>query len=508
MHRKQSLFGPLLLILLGTLLLVRNFRPEFPFWELVAQYWPVVLLVWGLAKLAEALRRPATEAGAWRPSLTVGEFFLALLLVLVGISSSKWKEMHDKGYFAGIDVPWASTYTYSQSARLALEPKSSIRIENPYGDVRVIGADGAPGAAAEVSVVASKRIRTSMEKDAESLNARTAPEIVRDANGYTVRISSGHPQMRADMEVIVPKATPLRLEIRRGSVDASNLEGDFSAEVDRGDIAVNGITGNVRLQIRRGSLTARNINGNVEVDGRGSDIQVADVTGQLLVRGEYSGASEYSRIAQGVKFSSSRTEMEIQRLPGKVDMTIGSLAITEPGGMVSVHTRNKDIRIEDFAEKVQIINRGATVELRTTRLPLRDIEVENHSGTIELAVPEKSEFQIEANARRGEVDSEFSIEMMREGENGWIKGKVGGAGATIKLNTSYGAIRLKKAVVVVEERPASKAGNPPGSPASDAPRGDPPPMLRPPKTPKPQNPDGRGAPRAKPVRVARRSGVL
>jgi len=87
MHRRQSLFGPLLLILLGTLLLVHNFSPDFPFWDLVGRYWPVVLVVWGLAKLAEALRRPSAE-GPWRPSLSIGEFFLAMLLVMVGLAAS------------------------------------------------------------------------------------------------------------------------------------------------------------------------------------------------------------------------------------------------------------------------------------------------------------------------------------------------------------------------------------------------------------------------------------
>jgi DUF4097 and DUF4098 domain-containing protein YvlB len=198
--------------------------------------------------------------------------------------------------------------------------------------------------------------------------------------------------------------------------------------------------------LRRGSLTARDIKGSIDVDGRGSDIQVSDITGQLSVRGEYSGAMEFSNVAQGVRFNSSRTDLEIQKLPGRLDMTLGALTINTPGGLVTVSTRNKDVRVEDFAEKVQIVNRGASVELRTTRLPLRGIEVENHSGPIDIAIPAKSEFQIDATTRRGEIDVDFpDLPVERVDDVRSVKGKVGQAGAIIKLTTSYGTISLRKA---------------------------------------------------------------
>ncbi len=458
MRRRHSLFGPLLLILIGTLLLVRNFLPEFPFWELVAKYWPVVLLVWGVAKLAEALQRPAPGEAAWRPSLTMGEFFLALLLVLVGISASKWSNRYASFPIWKI---WERDFYFTQNLKMEAEPRSPLRVEIPHGDLRIVGMD-----VREITAAVNKRVSERSENEAKLLDARTQAELVREGRGYVLR-AGGHGQVLTDMEITVPKATPLRLEVRRGSIEAHGAEGDLSVDLDRGDVSLFDINGNVKVQIRRGSFSARNVQGNVEVEGSGSDIQVADVTGQLLIRGEFSGASGYSRIAQGVKFSSSRTEMEIQKLPGKVDMTIGALAITQPGGMVSIQTRNKDIRVEEFAEKVQIINRGATVELRTTRLPLRDIEVENHSGPIEVAVPEKSEFQIEANARRGDVESDFPLEMQRANDNGWMRGKVGGAGATIKLNTSYGAISLRKAPPAPEPAPPPESTKParPAEPA-------------------------------------------
>jgi len=409
--------------------------------------------------------------------------------VFFGHSASKWVEIRKEIPWARIDWPWSESYSFTQAIRQPMAPNATLRVENPQGDIRVTGSD-----TNEIALTANKRVRAPSKEDAERLQAGLEVKLVTAEGGQHLVTVPNHPQLRVDLGISVPRSTAVRLEARRGSAEASDLAGDVSADIDRGDFAASNIDGSVRVQLRRGSFSARNVKGSVELDGRGSDIQVADVRGQLLIRGEYSGASDYSNIAGGVKFGSSRTDLEIQKLPGRMEMTLGTLAIREPGGSVSVSTRNKDIRVEDFAEKVVIVNRGASVELRTSKLPLRDIEVENHSGPVEVAIPAKAEFQVEATARRGSVDSEFpSLEMGRKTETGWIKGQVGQAGATLKLSTSYGAIRLKRIGPVGEQaaepqQPRRKAGVPgpaaPGlrpQPGGQAPtlRGMPPTAARP-----------------------------
>ncbi len=470
--RRQSLFGPLLLILLGVLLLVHNFNPEFPFWELVARYWPVVLLVWGVAKLLEALRRPADQP-LTRPSLSFGEFFLAMLLVGVGLAAS-----HAKHVNLGPDWNriWGREFTFNETLKQEnVKPNAPLRIDWPRGEITISGSN-----TTEILVNATKRVTARHEEEANGQRGQLRLELVAEGAGYLLR-ASGDPDIRADVEVSVPTTTPMHMETRRGSVQVSNTKGDIEAEMERGDASFSDVAGNIKVQLRRGSISAHNIQGNVEVEGRGSDIQVSDVSGQLLVRGDFTGASDYQRIAQGVRFSSSRTDMEIVKLPGRVDMTIGALSITEPGGAVSINTRNKDIRIEDFSENVKVINQGANIELRTTRLPLKDIEVETHSGTIELSVPSKSDFQIDATARRGDVDSEFPLEADRQQENGFIRGKVGGGAATVKLNTTYGNITLRKT-----EAGPPRAENLPPLPEENMRKG-----VRPTPPPKPSMPEFR-----------------
>ena len=53
--RRRSFTGPLLLLLIGALFLWRNLHPEAPVFDLLASYWPFVLIAWGLLRLIEAL---------------------------------------------------------------------------------------------------------------------------------------------------------------------------------------------------------------------------------------------------------------------------------------------------------------------------------------------------------------------------------------------------------------------------------------------------------------------
>ena len=51
--RPRSLAGPLVLLIVGGLFLWRNLHPETPVFDLIAQYWPFLLIGWGLLQLAE-----------------------------------------------------------------------------------------------------------------------------------------------------------------------------------------------------------------------------------------------------------------------------------------------------------------------------------------------------------------------------------------------------------------------------------------------------------------------
>jgi len=74
--RRSSLVGPLILLLVGTVFLVSNLRPELSVWRLFAEYYPYLLILWGVARLGEYVAARATARPIAR-TLTGGVVFLA-----------------------------------------------------------------------------------------------------------------------------------------------------------------------------------------------------------------------------------------------------------------------------------------------------------------------------------------------------------------------------------------------------------------------------------------------
>ena len=61
---RGSLVGALLLITIGGLLLASNLLPEWDVWPFMSRYWPVILIIWGLGRLWDAMRAPAAPGAA------------------------------------------------------------------------------------------------------------------------------------------------------------------------------------------------------------------------------------------------------------------------------------------------------------------------------------------------------------------------------------------------------------------------------------------------------------
>ena len=65
----------------------------------------------------------------------------------------------------------------------------------------------------------------------------------------------------------------------------------------------------VNVSLRRGSVRATNIKGDVSVDGRVDDTNISDVSGEVRLSGDFFGQMNLAKVAKGVSFRSSRTDM-------------------------------------------------------------------------------------------------------------------------------------------------------------------------------------------------------
>ncbi len=441
--RRGSLFSALVLILFGVLFLLHNYRGGVNFGDIFHHWWPVLLILWGLSKLFE--RTVGLRAADRTPTVTAGEIFLVLgMLALVGVFALA--EILP-GKIEGTEPLIGNTYTFeAEVAPRAVAPAARIAIRIPHGDITVHTSD-----TPEVRVSAHKRVRAWSESRAERIADQVKIEIVPDGDGYELRSTGGDSRLSSasvDLTVAVPRKATLSIRDERGAVQVSDLSGELTISTSYGDVTVLNSGAGVSVEGRHGDIKVSGVKGNVKVSGRGGEVEVSDATGGLTLEGEFYGPIRAEKIAKGVRFVSSRTDLTLTQLTGRLEAGSGNLDISDSSGDLTLRTNSYNVSLENVTGRLNIENRGGDVSARFTAAPKEEINISNKSASISLTLPRASTFEISADCRSGDIDSEFEAPTLQKtpGESGGarLEGKIGVRGPRITLKTSYGSIALHK----------------------------------------------------------------
>jgi len=172
------------------------------------------------------------------------------------------------------------------------------------------------------------------------------------------------------------------------------------------------------------------------------------------------------KVLKGVRMVSARTDLTVSSLAGHLEAGSGNLDLIDAPGNVTLRTRDTEINVEDPGGKVNIDNRNAQTAVRFSSTPKEDVTITNSSSGISLSVPGSSSFEIVADCRNCDIESEFPGLGATKSESGdaHLAGKYGpGKGPKITLKTSYGNIELRRTALAMPVPP--KVPAPPRPPA-------------------------------------------
>jgi DUF4097 and DUF4098 domain-containing protein YvlB len=436
---QRSAFGPVLLVVVGTLFLIHNFRPDLIRWGWLGTWWPALLILWGVIRLVESL------SGSGRRGMTGGEVLLLLVLILTGIAISFGSRWADRVNLPD-DVPFAESADITEELPARdLAPGSIVRINTARGDISVDGMSDQK----QLRVVVRKTGYAMSEEEARSRASgnkvsvqQSGKEVSLDAGGAGRRDGD----LRVSFEIHVPRDVALDLRTQRGDIHASGISGDVTTSVARGDVEVHDAGGEVRADVGRGDVRVTTAKGNVHVSGKGSEVELEDVGGAATIDGEFYGPITARNVAKGARFVSSHTDLNIGALPGRMDVESGEVRVQGATGPVLLTTSDKSINLEDITGRIRVTNKRGDIAVRLTAPPKEEMDLTNESGSIELALPAKAAFEITAVSRSGEIQNDFNdsaLKTTKAGGDSQLQGKAGDHGPKITLNTSYGPIRLK-----------------------------------------------------------------
>src|SRR5277367_1021455 len=77
---------------------------------------------------------------------------------------------------------------------------------------------------------------------------------------------------------------------------------------------------------------------------------------------------------------------------------------------------------------------------------LGSMQVDNRKGDIQIYVPDKAAFQVDARARNGEVETDFDqLKIDNSNDQAIATGSVGAGGPHLIVNNEHGTIEIRKA---------------------------------------------------------------
>jgi len=439
----SGVFSGLLLIVFGFLVLLHNYG-HLQLGGLIRHWWPLIFIFWGATKLYE--RTLAQRQGRTAGWITPGEVFLVIgLMVVVGIVVAVEEFPRQ---FPGMEINLGEPYSFPVDLNpQTIAPNAHILIHAGRGTITVRSSDEAT-----LRITGQKSIRTFSESDANKRSSSINIQTAKNGDSYEIRPTGfdlGDSRISVDMDVVVPKKSVVTVRNDRGGITVSDMATDVTVSTQNGDIEINDTTGNVDVSIQKGDVKVTDTKGDVKVSGHGGEVEVVNATGSLTVDGEFYSSIRADKIGKGIRFISQRTDLTLSQLGGHFEKSSGNLEIADASGNLTSRTRNVSISLENITGKVVLDNANGSVELRYSGSPKEDITINNERASISLSIPSSSSFEIQADCRSCDIDSEFSggsLNATRTGKgDSRLEGKYGSArGPKIILKSSYDSIQIRK----------------------------------------------------------------
>lgn len=194
---------------------------------------------------------------------------------------------------------------------------------------------------------------------------------------------------RVELHARVPRAFQLDLKTSGGRVEVQEVLGD------------------VRAHTSGGTMDLEEIGGDVDIQTSGGRIQVKEVEGS--VRAQSSG---------------------------------GPIHVSEVSGDVEVQTSGGVLRLREIGGEVRAKTSGGSIEARFSGIPKG--ELKTSGGTIEVEVGKEAEFDLEAKTSGGRVEVDDDLDFVGERKRRELRGRFGGGGPRLELETSGGNIRIRE----------------------------------------------------------------
>jgi DUF4097 and DUF4098 domain-containing protein YvlB len=251
---------------------------------------------------------------------------------------------------------------------------------------------------------------------------------------------------RADLVITVPASAQTTVTANRGDIHVNSIKAAVNATANHGDIELSAITGPTAAHLNSGgsSISAHNLDNGIAIQGHAEDITLAEIAGAVSISGEFFGTTHLEHINGPVHFHTSRTDFQLARLDGEVEISPdANLSADQVLGPVVLTTHGRNITLDRVAGDVAVTNRNGTIDVIAAP-PMGNITLEDRDGAIKATLPEHAGFSVQADASDGDLSTDFSLPTSGSEDHKSISGSVGGGGPMVHIKTTDADISILK----------------------------------------------------------------
>lgn len=445
---RRSLAGPLVLIVIGLVFLLRNLGVQLPVWHFFGRFWPVLLILWGVIKLIE--HSTAQRQGYRTAGIGGGSILLLVLIIIFGLGAHYSNDVNWGGLRDHIQMDddfngmFGNSYTFDDELQQSFPADGSLRVVSDRGSINIQPSDGDT-----LRVVVHKKLYAKDQNEANKFNQGTKPQITASGSSVVVNANTngaGDHGVSADMDIFVPRRAVLDVAGKRGDLSISDHKSDVKISVQRGDVTLNDLTGSAKINMEKGSIRATKVSGDVDIDGRIDDVALDQIGGQVRLNGDYFNDIRLSKIAKMVTFKSSRSDMTLASVPGDLEISGDTLRGTDVTGPARVVTRSKEVHLEGVSGDLEVETSNGDIEVHATKLPLGKMILTGKRGDITLVLPPNAGFQVDATTNKGDISSDFNGLKIdaNSGGTSHASGSVGSGVSKLQINSEMGDIKITK----------------------------------------------------------------
>ena len=141
-YRRGSIFWALTLIGVGVIFLWQNFDSSIHPWQLIAKFWPILIIFWGLSKLIDYMQAHAHPDTAPPPLFSGSEVVILVLILVLGTvvskvvlhSGSPWGWHIDDDEISNM---FLNSYTYTNTFSQPVQGSPHLMLQDQRGDLEI-----------------------------------------------------------------------------------------------------------------------------------------------------------------------------------------------------------------------------------------------------------------------------------------------------------------------------------------------------------------------------------